>query len=97
MHCLSDLVSPETGQFMQENFTDHFNELLCFKKEEITVIVEYLKKIGIKNIDKVFTNYVNVILLPSTKVVDTFSKYRILELVDIINGDMDILEEVLFP
>ncbi len=54
--------------------------------------IEYLKNIGINNLDLVFSNYYYIFLLDSSKFESIFNKYEASDLADKISKNAEIIE-----
>lgn len=67
---------------------------LSCNEYEIEKIINYLKTIGIKDVNEVLSNNLNLFFQTSNDIQKTFSKYDIKKLVEYINYDSSILEEL---
>ena len=93
MRYLSDLG-------ISENTITKLNNLLPYLEHEalekhsalVTKNINYLKNVGIDNIDLVFSNYYDLFLLDSSKFESIFNKYEASDLADKINKNAEIIE-----
>ncbi len=54
--------------------------------------INYLKEMGLDNVDVVFSNYPSLFLLDSSKFESIFNKYEAADLVEKINSNVEIIE-----
>ena len=84
---------------ISENTINKLNFLPFLEKESfekhsslVTKNINYLKELGIDNLDLVFSNYYDLFLLDSSKFESIFNKYEASDLADKINKNVEIIE-----
>lgn len=85
-----------------KNFIDELintydrSTLEMFKLEEANVIeiIDYLKGIGIKNIDELLINYIEIFISTREKIQSAFEKYDVKKIVDSINENIKNIERI---
>ena len=84
---------------ISENTVNKLNALPFLEKESfekhsslVTKNINYLKDLGIDNIDLVFSNYYDLFLLDSSKFESIFNKYEASDLADKISKNVEIIE-----
>lgn len=72
------------------------NIIELFKLEEANVIdiIDYLREIGVKNIDKLLLNYIQIFISTKDKVQSAFEKYDIVKIVEEINDSVENIEKI---
>ena len=73
--------------------TSFFFDLNC-NEEECVKIINYLKSIGIKNIDELLLYETDLFFKNKNKIEQAFSKQNITELVELINQDYEEIEVI---
>lgn len=84
---------------ISENTLNKLNTLPFLEKESfekhsslVTKNINYLKELGIDNLDLVFSNYYDLFLLDSSKFESIFNKYEASDLADKISKNVEIIE-----
>lgn len=90
---LNGYISPNTMKELKNKYPSQLFNLNCNQKECIKVI-EYLKELGIKNIEEIFINRIELFYETKKDLEKLFLKHDIPNLVQKINDDymeIDIL------
>lgn len=63
---------------------------------EVIKIIEYFRKIGIEYIDELLVHNLEVFLCKFSYIVDKFNKYKIDDVVKMINDDYMLIDNIIF-
>ena len=89
-------INQDTIDYMYKNI--EFNEIydVSINEEECLKIIDYLKKIGIKDIDSLLKYELQIFYKDELKIMNLFKKYEknLTELVAQINEDYTIIEKL---
>lgn len=64
------------------------------QKDNVTKVINYLRSINVKNIDDILLNRLELFYVPVNKIKESFEKYNINVLVQLLNEDINILNNV---
>ena len=79
---------------IKKKYDDSIIDLIKLDSDNITEIVNYLKEIGIKEVEELFSSYIELFLRDIDEVKDAFNKHNIDEIVNKINEDITNIELV---
>lgn len=88
-------ISEETINYINENNDSNIVFDVDCNKTECVKIIEYLKGIGIKNIENILKYELQIFYKDEFRIKQIFNKYNNLdELVEAINEDYTIIEKI---
>lgn len=87
-------IKKETIEKIKE-IKDDSEVFYCLtQKDNVTKVINYLQSINIKNIDDILLNRLELFYVPVNKIKESFEKYNINVLVQLLNEDINILNNV---
>lgn len=87
-------ISEEVINTMYEMNEDSVLYNLSCIQDDCLKIIEYLKELGIKNIDELLLYELNIFYLEYDEIVKKFSKFNIPVFVNLINNDYVVIENI---
>ncbi len=81
------------GDIEENNEPSVVFDFLC-NKDNVSKIVEYFKAIGIKKIDELLVNKIEIFLVDYDSLIKSFDNYDIPTLVQLINDDINAINIV---
>ena len=91
---LEEGFSIELINKMINNYDEGIIDQFIIEKENVKDVINYLKKIGIKDIDKLLQTRIEIFTKDINSVKDAFLKYNIKEKVEEINNDINNIDFV---
>lgn len=79
---------------MINNYDESIIDQFIIEKENVKDVINYLKKIGIKDIDKLLQTRIEIFTKDINSVKDAFLKHNIKEKVEEINNDINNIDFV---
>lgn len=87
-------IKKETIEKIKE-IKDDSEVFYCLtQKDNVTKVINYLRSINVKNIDDILLNRLELFYVPVNKIKESFEKYNINVLVQLLNEDINILNNV---
>lgn len=87
-------IKKETIEKLKE-IKDDSEVFYCLtQKDNVTKVINYLQSINVKNIDDILLNRIELFYVPVNKIKESFEKYNINVLVQLLNEDINILNNV---
>ena len=87
-------IKKETIEKIKE-IKDDSEDFYCLtQKDNVTKVINYLQSINVKNIDDILLNRIELFYVPVNKIKESFEKYNINVLVQLLNEDINILNNV---
>lgn len=87
-------IKKETIEKLKE-IKDDSEVFYCLtQKDNVTKVINYLQSINVKNIDDILLNRLELFYVPVNKIKESFEKYNINVLVQLLNEDINILNNV---
>ncbi len=87
-------IKKETIEKIKE-IKDDSEVFYCLtQKDNVTKVINYLQSINVKNIDDILLNRLELFYVPVNKIKESFEKYNINVLVQLLNEDINILNNV---
>ena len=87
-------IKKETIEKIKE-IKDDSEVFYCLtQKDNVTKVIKYLQSINVKNIDDILLNRLELFYVPVNKIKESFEKYNINVLVQLLNEDINILNNV---
>ena len=87
-------IKKETIEKIKE-IKDDSEVFFCLtQKDNVTKVINYLQSINVKNIDDILLNRLELFYVPVNKIKESFEKYNINVLVQLLNEDINILNNV---
>lgn len=87
-------IKKETIEKIKE-IKDDSEVFYCLtQKDNVTKVINYLQSINVKNIDDILLNRIELFYVPVNKIKESFEKYNINVLVQLLNEDINILNNV---
>ena len=87
-------IKKETIEKIKE-IKDDSEVFYCLtQKDNVTKVINYLQSINVKNIDDILLNRLELFYVPVNKIKESFEKYNINVLVQLLNEDINILNNI---
>lgn len=87
-------IKKETIEKIKE-IKDDSEVFYCLtQKDNVTKVINYLRSINVKNIDDILLNRLELFYVSVNKIKESFEKYNINVLVQLLNEDINILNNV---
>ena len=87
-------IKKETIEKIKE-IKDDSEVFYCLTQtDHVTKVINYLQSINVKNIDDILLNRLELFYVPVNNIKESFEKYNINVLVQLLNEDINILNNV---
>lgn len=87
-------IKQEIIDYLENKLFENTQYCINCNEIEIKKIIKYFRSIGIKCIDDIILNNLDLFLLTSLEIEEKFNKYDIPRLVELINNNYEVIYQI---
>ena len=87
-------IKQEIIDYLENKLFENTQYCINCNEIEIKKIIKYFRSIGIKCIDDIILNNLDLFLLTSSEIEEKFNKYDIPRLVELINNNYEVIYQI---
>ncbi len=82
----------ETIKEIEDNCPDVILNMIIEQKKLVMANIEYLKSIGIENVEEIFIKYFEIFLMDHSSFIEIFEKYDRKDLIEYLKNNINVIE-----